>query len=163
MNQPSKSELTVQDNMVVSMNYVLKVDDEIIDRSELKKPLQFIQGIGEIITGLENALYGMRIGEEKEVIVSPEDGYGMEDEEAYADIPVAEFPEDFPLEEGVSVLLRDDEGEEQEAYIIEIIDEVVHLNLNHPLAGKELFFKVSVEDLRMASEEELHHGHVHHN
>lgn len=163
MNQLNRSELTVQDNMVVTMNYVLKVDNEIIDRSELNKPFQFIQGIGDIIPGLENELYGLHIGEGKEVLVSPEDGYGIEDEEAYADIPLTEFPEDFPLEEGVSVLLRDDEGEEQEAYILEISDEVVRLNLNHPLAGKELHFKVSVEDLRMATDEELRHGHVHHN
>ena len=162
MNQAHDQKLTVQDNIVVSMDYVLRVDGEQIEKNEPEHPVQFIQGMGQIIPGLERELYGMRVGDSKNVDVTPQDGYGVLDEEAYAEIPREEFPDDIPLEPGTEILLRDDEDEEQEAYIISITDDIVHLNLNHPLAGKELDFTVTVVALREASEEELLHEHVHH-
>lgn len=162
MNQAHDQKLTVQDNIVVSMDYVLRVDGEQIEKTEPEHPVQFIQGMGQIIPGLERELYGMRVGDSKNVDVTPQDGYGVLDEEAYAEIPREEFPDDIPLEPGTEILLRDDEDEEQEAYIISITDDIVHLNLNHPLAGKELDFTVTVVALREASEEELLHEHVHH-
>lgn len=162
MNQTNDQELTVQDKVVVSMDYVLRVDGEAIEKTEPGHPVQFIQGLGQIIPGLEREMYGMRVGESKDVDVTAQDGYGVMDEEAYAEIPREEFPDDIPLEPGVEILLRDDEGDEQEAYIISVTDGIVHLNLNHPLAGNDLSFTVKVVALREASEEELLHEHVHH-
>jgi len=163
MNQKNDQELTVQDNIVVTMDYVLNVDGELLEKTESNHPVEFIQGLGQIIPGLEREMSGMRIGESKEVSVTPEDGYGVLDEEAYAEIPREEFPEDIPVEQGVAILLRDEDGDEQEAHIVEIEENLVRLNLNHPLAGKDLHFEVKVVALREASEEEILHGHVHHN
>jgi FKBP-type peptidyl-prolyl cis-trans isomerase SlyD len=162
MNQTNDQELTVKDKVVVSMDYVLRVDGEQIEKTEPGHPVLYIQGLGQIIPGLEREMYGMRVGDSKNVDVTPQDGYGVLDEEAYAEIPRDEFPDDIPVEPGTEILLRDDEDEEQEAYIISITDDIVHLNLNHPLAGKELDFTVTVAALREASEEELLHEHVHH-
>jgi len=161
MTQTNEENLTVQDNIVVSMDYELTVDGELTDKSQPGEPLQFIQGVGQLIPGLEKEMYGMKVGETKEVIVKPQDGYGEEDETAYANIPSTEFPEEIPLEKGVTIVLRDEQGHEQTATIDSVDNGIVRLNLNHPLAGKDLHFKVTVTDLRPASQEELEHRHVH--
>jgi len=161
MGQPMDSRLTVKDDMVVSLDYVLKVDGGVVDKSEENDPIQFLQGHGQIIPGLERQLYGMSIGESRTVVVSPADGYGEADNDAYAEVPRSEFPPQIPLETGIALQLRDETGGVMDAYIVEVRDDVVVLNFNHPLAGKELHFSVTVVDLRDATEEELEHGHVH--
>ena len=161
MNQDNNSPLAIQDNIVVTMDYVLTVDGEIIDRSDDSGPIQFLQGFGQIVPGLETALYGMAVGESKRVLVVPEDGYGVEDDAAYAEIPKSEFPAEVPLELGVELQLKDQDGDIFDAYIEEVRENTVLLNFNHRLAGKALDFSVTVVDLRLASAEELDHGHVH--
>ena len=156
-----ENELSVQNHIVVTMEYILKVNGEVIDRSEPGDPVQFIHGIGLVVPGLEKALDGMQVGDQKEIIISPAEGYGEIDEDATAAIPVGEFPEDLPLDLGVKLILLDDEGDEQEAYIFDVDDEMVYLNLNHPLAGEELEFEIKVVGLREADGQELLHGHVH--
>lgn len=151
----------VEDDIVVTMDYTLTIDGEVIDTSAEDGPIQFIQGSGQIVAGLERALYGMRTGEKKELVVSPADGYGEEDPSAIADIPRSEFPPEIPLEPGVELQLTDKEGDELEAYIVSVSKDMVRLNFNHPLAGKPLYFAVQIADLRLATPEELDHGHVH--
>jgi FKBP-type peptidyl-prolyl cis-trans isomerase SlyD len=156
-----KNDLTVQDDLVVSMDFTLNVDGEVVDKSDLEAPVEFLQGHGNIIPGLERALYGMRVGESKEIRVAAAEGYGDIDPEAFAEIPRKEFPKDIPLKPGVQLMLEDEDGEEMEAYIVEATKNMVRLNLNHPLAGKELLFSVTIVDIREADEEELAHGHAH--
>ena len=74
---------TVQDGLVVSMDYKLTVDGEVLDSSEDAGPLQFLAGYGNIVPGLEREMAGMKIGESKDVVVAPADGYGEFDEEAF--------------------------------------------------------------------------------
>lgn len=152
---------TVQDGMVITLDYILTVDGEVLDESADSGPIEFLQGYGQIVTGLERELYGMAAGESKEVTVAAVDGYGEIDEDNYAVIPRAEFPGEVPLEVGVELQLRDQDGDVFDAYIEEVRDESVLLNFNHPLAGKVLLFSVTVVSLRDASPEELDHGHVH--
>ena len=161
MLQENNNALEIQDNVVVTLDYILTVDGEIVDKSDDTGPIQFLQGFGQIVPGLENALYGMVVGESKRVLVSPDDGYGVEDEDAYAEIPRSEFPPEIPLEVGVELQLKDQDGDVFDAYIEELREDTVLLNFNHRLAGKELEFSVKVVDLRSATEEELDHGHVH--
>ena len=151
----------IQDDVVVTLEYTAIVDGYVVDTSQEAEPIQFIQGKGQIVPGLERALYGMREGESKEVVVAAVDGYGEEDEDSIAEIPRSEFPQEIPLEPGVELQMKNEEGEEFEAYITSADNETVHLNFNHPLAGKELHFSVEVIGLREATEEELEHGHVH--
>lgn len=151
----------VADDIVVSIDYSLTVDGEIIDASEENDPLEFLQGHQNIIPGLENQMYGMKVGESKEVIVSPKDGYGNVDPNAIIDVPRTEFPKDFEIKPGLELQLQSQEGELLNAVIVSISKDKVRLDLNHPLAGNELLFRVTVVDLREATEEELTHGHVH--
>ncbi len=153
--------LKVQDGQVVSMDYTLHVDGEMLDTSVGDRPLEFLQGAGNIIPGLEKELYGMAIGDSKKVQVAPEDGYGLVDEDSVVDIPRVEFPADLPLEVGLELRLEDENGYPMRAIILEINDEFVQLDFNHPLAGKTLHFDVTVVGLREATAEEMEHGHVH--
>jgi len=152
---------TVQDGLVVSMDYTLKVDGEVLDSSEDAGPLQFLAGYGNIVPGLESEMIGMKIGESKDVVVKPEDGYGEFDEEAFMDVPRNEFPADMEIEEGVELNVTDEEGQNQYARVESLTGESVRLDFNHPLAGAELHFNVKVVALRDPTEEELDHGHVH--
>lgn len=152
---------TVLDGLVVSMEYTLKVDGEVLDSSDGAGPLQFLAGYDNIVPGLEREMIGMKIGESKDVVVSPEDGYGEFDDEGFMDVPRSEFPEDMEFEQGVGLNLTDEDGNIQQAYIESFDKETVHLDLNHPLAGAELHFNVKVVALRDPTEEELEHGHAH--
>jgi len=162
-NQPLK----IADNIVVTMDYELKIDGEVVDTSEDGDPIIFLQGAGQIIPGLEKAIYGLTAGDKKSVTVNPEDGYGEIDPDSIVEVPKDEFPEDFPLELGVEITVNtedeDDESleEEMEATIIAINEDTVTLDFNHPLAGKSLNFDVNILEVREATPEEIEHGHVH--
>jgi len=153
--------LKVDDGQVVSMDYILQVDGKILDSSEAGKPLQFIQGMGHIIPGLENELYDMKVGENKKVDVPAKDGYGEVDSEAFMVVPRDAFPTDVPLEIGTELELREQSGHTMLARIERISEENIRLDMNHPLAGKELHFDIKIAGLRPATEEEVSHGHVH--
>jgi FKBP-type peptidyl-prolyl cis-trans isomerase SlyD len=159
----STEKLTVADNMVVSLDYTLHLDDgQVVDSSEGREPLQFLHGRGQIIPGLEKELYGMQIGEAKKVAVSPADGYGEPDDEAFQLYPRDIFPDEMELTEGMGLHMRDTEsGQVVEAYIYEIRPDGIVLDFNHPLAGETLHFDVKIADVRPATSEELDHGHAH--
>lgn len=156
------SNLTVKDNWVVTLDYSLHVDGELVDSSQGHDPLDFIQGIGNIIPGLESKLYGMKIGDSKKVVVSAADGYGDLHEEAFVDVPRGQFPGQIPLEVGTEIQVRDEQGNPMAARIAGVSEQAIKLDFNHPLAGKELHFDVTIVGLREATEEEMAHGHVHH-
>ena len=153
----------VSDGLVVSLDYVLKVDEEVVDstREEGDAPIQFIQGAAQIIPGLERAIEGMMIGESKKVLIPPADAYGEFDPEAFEIVASRDFPSSIPIKVGTQIEIRDESGETLVAYIAEVAGDQVRLDFNHPLAGKELDFVVEVVDLRDATDEEKLHGHVH--
>jgi len=151
----SQEPLTVADDMIVGMAYVLRSQTgREIDRSD--GAVGFIQGHGQIVPGLEEAIYGMRVGEEKEVVVGPADGYGEYDEEDVQRVPRSALSEELGLTLGQGLRLRDREtGEEFRAYVVEVADDYVLLDYNHPLAGQTLHFEVKITELRPATPDEL--------
>jgi len=151
----------VADDVVVSLKYVLTVDGQVVDSADENEPIEFIQGLGGIIPGLERELYGMKVGEAKSVTVKPQDGYGEVDPNAVMDVPRSEFPAEIPLKVGVQLQVRDEDGDVMDAQIVAVAKDKVRLDFNHPLAGKTLNFEITVVGLRAASEEELEHGHAH--
>lgn len=151
----------VADNVVVSIDYTLTVEGEVVDSTEGDEPLLFLQGHQNIIPGLEKELAGMKIGDRKTVTVSPDQAYGEIDPENIIEVPRDEFPTEIPLETGIELEVKNEEGEVLSATIAEVKSNSIKLDFNHPLAGKELTFDVTIIDLREATEEELSHGHVH--
>src|SRR5512138_3940443 len=97
----------VDDGKVVSMHYTLHVDGKVVDSSEGGEPLQFIQGMGHIIPGLEHELYDMEVGDSKKVSVAAQDGYGEADAEAFMEVPRNAFPAEVPMEPGTQLELKD--------------------------------------------------------
>jgi FKBP-type peptidyl-prolyl cis-trans isomerase SlyD len=158
----TNTNLTVADGLVVSLDYTLRLDDgQVIDTTANEAPLEFLQGGQQIIPGLEKALYGMAVGDEKDVELAPGEGYGNRNPDALEMVPREAFPSDVELTEGMGLQLRDPSGHEVVAYVAEIRPEAVVLDLNHPLAGETLFFEIKIADLRPATSEELDHGHAH--
>lgn len=157
----TNQELEVQDDLVVGLEYVLRVDGQEYEKTGPEDVLYFIQGHGQIIPGLERQLYGMKTGQSREIEVPPHEGYGEFDDQAVGTVPRREFPDEIALEEDTFLQLRDEQGEVLDAYVEGFDDENVSLNFNHPLAGKPLSFTVKIREIRPATEEELDHGHVH--
>lgn len=151
----------VADDVVVSLNYILTVDGEVVDSTEGIEPITFLQGYENIIPGLERELYGLKVGDTKSVHVYAKDAYGEIDPEAVVEVPRKDMPKDIPLKAGTELQVSNEDGELLDAVIVSISKESVRLDFNHPLAGKELNFNVTVVDLRDAEPEELEHGHVH--
>ena len=152
----------VADGMVVTFDFTLRLsEDEIADTTQGQMPLRFVVGQGQLLPGLEDAMIGMVVGEERQVTLKPEDAYGEWDEDALEEVAISDLPEGADLEEGMPLEVTDSEGETYEASVYEVRDETVILDYNHPLAGETLQFEVKVVDIRPATPSELSHGHVH--
>ena len=159
----SKQHLKVAADTVVTIDYTLTLDDgEVYDSSAETGPLEYLHGHEQLIPGLEAALEGMQVGESKQVVVTPDLGYGEFDPEAVELVPYDAIPAEIDLELGMTVELYDEESDQEiEATVAEIGVDGVVLDMNHPLAGETLHFSVKVVGVRAASAEELAHGHVH--
>jgi len=158
-----ENEMLVVDDMVVSLAYQLRLEDGMeVDKMDPDSPLMYLHGNGQIIPGLESALYGMSVGEEKTVILGPAEGYGEEESNELLEVARDDFPPDYPLVSGKPLRVADENtGKEFTAYIKDIEGDSVTLDMNHPLAGETLHFDVCIVAIRKASEQELSHGHVH--
>lgn len=158
----SEQKMTVQDGVVVSLDYTLHLDNgDVVDTSAGREPLAFLQGGGQIIIGLEQALYGMSVGDEKLVTVTPTDGYGEHNPDAFQLVPLDAFPSDMDLTPGAGLQVRDQAGHVSTVYVADVTPQGVVLDFNHPLAGETLHFTTKIAGLRTATAEELQHGHAH--
>lgn len=148
-----RKEFVVADGQTVTLDYVLRLDDgEVYEESEANFPLEFVQGQGQIIKGLESGLYGMQIGEEREIVVKPLDGYGEYDSDDLEIVPRNSLPKDLELSVGSILQFRDAETNEVHVAIVAKYDDhKVLMDFNHPLAGETLHFQVRVIDLRRAA------------
>jgi FKBP-type peptidyl-prolyl cis-trans isomerase SlyD len=135
---------TVENGSNVSIEYTLKDEGgQVLDTNKGKSPLTFTQGQQQIIPGLERELVGMHAGEEKKVVVKPEDGYGPVMPNAQTEVPKDSVPKEG-LKVGTPLMARSGSGETRPVVVKEIKENTVVLDLNHPLAGKTLFFDVKV-------------------
>jgi FKBP-type peptidyl-prolyl cis-trans isomerase SlyD len=155
--------MKIEKNNVVHMHYTLKDDEgRTIDTSDGKEPLAFIQGIGNVIPGLENALEGKKTGDKLSVTVSPDDANGERNDEMVQQVSKSGFnaADGEELTVGMQVQIETNNGKSI-AMVSKIEGEEVTLDLNHPLAGVTLNFDVEITEVRAAEKEELEHGHVH--
>lgn len=155
--------MKIAQNRVVQMHYKLTDEDgNTIDTSEGKEPLAYIQGIGNVIPGLEDALEGKAKGDKLQVTITPEDGYGQRLDEMVQTVAKEGFKSDEgeELVAGMQVQIETNNGPSI-AMVTKIEGEDVILDLNHPLAGVTLNFDIEVVDVRASTEEEIEHGHVH--
>ena len=153
--------MVIAHEKVVGIEYTLKsAEGEVIDSNDGHDLLYFIQGLGNIVSGLEKALDGKALGEKLDVFVKAADGYGDYNEESIHRIPKSQLKKLGTLREGMALQTQGPNGPEI-LTITEIQDEVVIADANHPLAGKDLYFSVRIGDIRDATSDELAHGHAH--
>lgn len=154
--------MKVEKNKVIAIDYTLTDNDGvIIDTSNGREPLAYIHGNGMLIPGMENALEGKAIGDKFDIVISPEEGYGVRNEGLVQQVPKEHFanvPEE--IKPGMQFQANAEQGPIL-VTVMEVTDTHVVVDGNHPLSGVVLNFKVEVKEVRDASAEELEHGHVH--
>jgi len=150
--------LTISENKVVTFEYTLKNDSgEILDSSENNAPITYVHGSGNIIPGLEAELEGRKVGDKFHASIEPEDGYGIRLEDLVQKIDKDRLSHLPKIEIGMQ-LQAYDEGGMQILTIVDISDNDITLDGNHPLSGQKLHFDVEIIDLREATEEEIEFG-----
>lgn len=151
--------MQIDDKTYVAIDYRLTLaSGEEVDSSPEGEPLGFITGSGQIIPGLEKALMGMRAGDRSTIVVEPEDGYGPVDEAMFEDIPRNQFPDDCEIEPGMTFHAQGPHGPFMLSVAKVNDNDTVTVDLNHPLAGQQLHFDVTVVEVRTPSAAELAEG-----
>lgn len=141
--------IQVRENNTVKVHYVGKLSDgQVFDSSEGKQPLEFTLGQGKLIPGFEKGLIDMKLNEKKTITIAIEDAYGDLREDLMVEVPKSELPQELTPEVGMGLVSRTPEGQEMNLLVVEIRDESVVLDGNHPLAGKELIFDLEVVDIQ---------------
>lgn len=157
---------TIAPNKVVSLSYTLMLNSgELADEATSDEPLVFIHGIGQTLPAFDDKLDGLSVGDTFSFTLSAEDGYGESSPNYVVEIPKNIFegpdvPDDI-LEIGATLPMQDQDGNPMDGVVVEIGDDTVTMDFNHPLAGEALGFSGTVLDIREATQEELDHGHVH--
>jgi peptidylprolyl isomerase len=129
----------------VKVEYTGKFEDgEVFDKTEEGDSLEFTVGSGEIIPGFDKAVEGMELNEEKTVTVKPEEAYGNREDNLIKEFPKDSLPKEFEPKKGTILTLRTQNGQTLPATILDITESNVILDLNHPLAGKNLIFDIKV-------------------
>lgn len=154
--------MKIADGCVVEIDYILRDDEgDVIDSSDEDGALHYLHGNGQIVPGLERALLGRVQGDQVSVVVSPEDGYGPHFPDRVVTVPRNRLPADEEPEVGMVLEGNGPGGETLLLRVVEVSEEGVTLDANHPLAGENLHFAVTVRGVRVATGEELEHGHAH--
>ncbi|PWK50767.1 peptidylprolyl isomerase [Pleionea mediterranea] len=153
--------MNITKDKVVSMHYTVKNNEgALIDTSDGKEPLLYMQGHKNIIPGLESEMEGKTVGDKVEATIEPTNAYGEVIEELIQDVPRSAFEGVDKLEVGMNFQAQSEQGPVN-VVITNVSDETVTVDGNHPLAGQTLNFNVEVVEVRDATEEELSHGHAH--
>jgi len=153
--------MQITHDSVVLIDYTLKGDDgTVFDSSDGGDPLAYLHGHGNLLAGVEAALVGKTSGDLVEVKLSAADGYGVREGGLVAKVPRGEFPAD-EIGVGMQFRIGPTAEEARTVTVTELDDELVTLDANHPLAGENLHFQISVVEVRHATKDELSHGHVH--
>jgi FKBP-type peptidyl-prolyl cis-trans isomerase SlyD len=153
--------MQAEKDKVVTFHYHLTdPDGSAIDSSLEREPLVILFGHGAIIPGLEQALAGHVAGDRFDVIVPPDQAYGVRRDDYSQRVPKKYFRDGDRLKPGTTTVLRT-EGGYRQVTVLKVGSSVIDVDLNHPMAGKTLHFAIEVVDVRDATAEELEHGHVH--
>lgn len=164
---------TIQPNAHVTLDYELRDEDgDMLEASEGDggEPIRYVHGYGMLVPGLEAALIGLKTGDVRDVEVSAEEGYGEYDDDLLLELDRTELPDPKGVAVGDEFVAESPDGEEMAMSVVEVRDDHVVVDANHPLAGMTLRYHVTVRDIRAATEDEIQeaasqldeaHEHVH--
>lgn len=132
----------------VKIHFTGKLQDEtVVETSKDRDPLEFKIGEGNVIPGLEQGVIGMAAGDKKTIAVSPEDAFGQPQEDLVVDLNKHEFPADVELAVGAYLNIESSDGKEFQAKVVEIKEDTVTLDANHPLAGATINYDVELLEI----------------
>ena len=134
------------DNVKVHYKGTLTTGEQ-FDSSEGRAPLSFTVGAGQMIKGFDDAIPGMKVGEKKTINIAPENAYGEKNVEAIIEFPKSNIPGDMKLVPGMKLQLQNQAGQPVPVVVTEVKDDVVILDANHELAGKELVFHIELVEV----------------
>ena len=160
--------MNINSNTVVSITYELHTttpegQQVFVEKANEEQPLVFLYGVGMMLPKFEEHLAGLQAGDEYSFELSPADGYGEIDATAHVDLPLSMFTEAGPDLPNVGdvIPLQDNQGNQFRAGVTGVHAEHISVDLNHPMAGKNLIFGGKIVAVREATEDELSHGHAH--
>ena len=160
--------MAIDKQKVVSVTYQLSVnnsDGEVVETVDKEKPLTFLYGVGNMLEKFEENIQGLKEGDDFNFKIPSEEAYGEASEDAIVDLPIETFKIEGEidydlLKEGNYIPMQDQEGNRLDGIVLEVGEEKVKMDFNHPLAGDDLFFKGQVVSIRDASEDEINQGYV---
>jgi len=161
--------MIISNNKVVTLTYQLRVDNnqgDIVETVQEDKPFVFLYGAGLMLPKFEENLNGLKAGDDFEFQLKCEDAYGPASEDAVVELPKNIFEVDGSIEEGLLeegnvIPMQNNEGHKFNGVVVEVNEDMVTMDFNHPLAGDDLHFTGKIIDIREATPEEVDHGHVH--
>jgi FKBP-type peptidyl-prolyl cis-trans isomerase SlyD len=161
-----RKNMTIENNHVVAVKYILHTIEEdgtkiLVEETTEENPLTFLFGLGRMIPKFEQNIVGLKAGDKADFVIQPEEAYGEKDPNSITQLPIDMFQESGIPPVGAILPLSDGQGNNFQAFVIEVTPEAVIADLNHPMAGKVLDFQVEILNTRPATEEELSHGHAH--
>jgi FKBP-type peptidyl-prolyl cis-trans isomerase SlyD len=152
--------MEIAERSAVTIAYILKDDTgKVLDSSEGRDPITYLHGTGAVVSGLEKALYGKKTGDEIKVSLTAVEAYGTRDEKRVRNVPVRKLAEGKP-QAGMRYRVDTEQGPIA-ALVTAVKGDYATVDLNHPFAGMNLQFEVTVVGVREATAEEIEHGHVH--
>lgn len=153
--------MSIKKDSVVLFNYTLKDDaGAVIDSSSGGEPLAYLHGHGNLVPGLERELESKNAGDKLSVKIAPADGYGELSKDLIQKVPRRTLKGIAKITVGMRLHAQTEQGP-RAVTVTAVTGDMVTIDGNHPLAGKNLNFDIEIVDVREASEEELAHGHVH--
>ena len=156
-------------NTVVTLQYMLTDNNtgQKIEETTAENPMEFLYGVERILPAFEENIHGLNVGDTFDFAIVSANAYGDRNDDQVATIPVSVFYDEEgklnenDIFEGALVPMSDGEGNHLRGRVLEVNDEHVKMDFNHPLAGNDLHFTGSVTAIRQATEEEITHGHSH--
>lgn len=151
--------MRVRHGRVVLLDYLVKVaTGKIVESSSAKGPIEYLHGAGQILPALERALEGLGEGEQAAFSIAPDDAYGDRKDDNVVSLPKTLFPDDVKLAKGLCLYARASGGQSYPITVKEVQEEMVVVDLNHPLAGERLYFEVKICGVRPAGNQEIFAG-----
>ena len=140
--------MTAKQGDTVQIHYTGKLEDgTVFDTSEGREPIEFTIGQGQVIPGFEEGVTDMAEGEKKSISIEPENAYGPKRDDLIQDVPRTQFPEEAKVEEGAQFQARTQTGQTINLTVVDVKDDVVTVDGNHPLAGQTLNFDLKLEKI----------------
>ncbi|MDP3461294.1 MAG: FKBP-type peptidyl-prolyl cis-trans isomerase [Bacteroidales bacterium] len=161
--------MKVGDKKVVTLTYELRQENptgELIQKVDMDRPFVYLFGVGGLLPKFEDSLKGLQAGDTFSFGLTSDEAYGEVTDEAIIDLDKSIFEIDGVIDEdlleiGNSITMQDQHGHPLEGIVMEVTDDTVKMDFNHPLAGENLHFSGKIIEVREASDEEVNHGHAH--